>query len=184
VRIPIARFTLDHVHEQPHIELPSQPPPARGPFSFAIMVAAAAVVIVLGGFYLWPGRQSPSRGTARDIQLPFGPEERSYAPEIKMESLALSRAENFLNQEVTILAGELVNSGQRTVRELQLTVEFYDDMNQIALRESRLALTSAGLPLAPGERRAFEVSFEHIPTSWNMRQPAVRVTGLLFASPR
>jgi hypothetical protein len=68
------------------------------------------------------------------------------------------------------------------LREVELTVEFSDDMNQIALRESRLAVNSGSPPLGPGERQAFDVSFEHIPTSWNMQQPVVRVTGLLFAT--
>jgi hypothetical protein len=148
------------------------------------MVAAAAVVIVLAGFYLWPGRQSPSRGGAQQVHPPFGPEERAYAAKIAIENLSLSRAENFLHQEVTTRAGDLVNNGERSLREIELTVEFVDDMNQIALRETRLALTSANPPLGPGERRAFDVSFEHIPTSWNRQQPVVRITGLLFAPPR
>jgi hypothetical protein len=142
------------------------------------------VVIVLAGFYLWPGRQSPSRGGAQQVHPPFGPEERAYAAKIAIENLSLSRAENFLHQEVTTLAGDLVNNGERSVREIELTVEFVDDMNQIALRETRLALTSASPPLGSGERRAFDVSFEHIPTSWNRQLPAVRITGLLFAPPR
>jgi hypothetical protein len=170
------------MHEQPQIEIPSEQQPDRGPFSFALLVAAAAVVIVLTGFYLWPGRQSPSRGGAQEVHPPFGPEERAYAPKIVIENPALSRAENFLHQEVTILTGELVNTGERTLREVEVTVEFYDDMNQIALRESRLAINSASPPLGPGGRRSFDVSFEHIPASWNMQQPAVRVTGLLFAA--
>lgn len=169
------------MHEQPQIEIPGEQPPERGPFSFALMVAAAGVVIVLAGFYLWPGRQSPSRAGAQQVHPPFGPEERAYGAKIAIENPALSRAENFLNQEVTTLTGELVNTGERSVREVELTVEFDDDMNQIALRESRLALTSASPPLGPGERRAFDVSFEHIPPSWNMQLPTVRVTGLLFA---
>jgi hypothetical protein len=168
------------MHEQPQIEIPGEPPASRGPFSFALVVAAAAVVIVLAGFYLWPGRQSPSRGGAQQVHLPFGPEERAYAAKIAIENLALSRAENFLNQEVTTLTGELANSGERSLREIELTVEFDDDMNQIALRESRLALTSASAPLGPGERRTFDVSFERIPASWNMQLPIVRVSGLLF----
>lgn len=172
------------MHEQPQIEIPGEDQPDRGPFSFALMVAAAAVVIVLAGFYLWPGRQSPSRSAVQEVHPPFGPAERAYASKIKIENLALSRAANFLNQEVTILTGDLVNTGERTLREVELTVEFYDDMSQIALRESRLALNSAGPPLAPGERRSFDVSFEHIPTSWNMQLPTVRVTGLLFAPPK
>src|SRR6266478_8808989 len=169
------------MHEQPQIEIPGEPQPDRRSFSFALLVAAAAVVIVLAGFYLWPGRQSPSRG-AQEVHPPFGPEEQVYASKILIENLGLSRAENFLHQEVTILAGELVNTGERELREVEVTVEFYDDMNQIALRESRLAVSSGSPPLGPGQRRSFDVSFEHIPTSWNMRQPAVRVSGLLFAS--
>ena len=169
------------MHEQPQIEIPGEQQPDRGPFNFALLVAAAAVVIVLAGFYLWPGRQSPSRSGVQEIHPPFGTAERAYASKIKIENLALSRAANFLNQEVTILTGELVNTGERTVREVELTVEFYDDMNQIALRESHLALNSGNPPLGPGERRSFDVSFEHIPSSWNMQLPAVRITGLLFA---
>jgi len=170
------------MHEQPQIEIPGEQQPDRRSFSFALLVAAAAVVIVLAGFYLWPGRQSPSRGGPQEVHPPFGPEERAYASKILIENLGLSRAENFLHQEVTILAGELGNTGERELREVEVTVEFYDDMNQIALRESRLAVSSGSPPLGPGQRRSFDVSFEHIPTSWNMRQPAVRVSGLLFAS--
>lgn len=172
------------MHEQPQIEIPGDPPPERGPFSFALLVAAAALIIVLAGFYLWPGRQSPSRTGAQEVHPPFGPDERAYASKISIENVALSRAENFLHQEVTILAGELVNTGERTLREVEVTVEFDDEMNQIALRESRLAINSGGPAVAPGERRSFDVSFEHIPTSWNMQQPAVRISGLLFAPPR
>jgi hypothetical protein len=168
------------MHDQPQIEIPGEQQPDRGPFNFALLVAAAAVVIVLAGFYLWPGRQSPSRGGMQEVHPPT-PAERAYASKITIENLALSRAANFLNQEVTILTGELVNTGERTLREVELTVEFDDEMNQIALRESHLAVNSGNPPLGPGERRSFDVSFEHIPTSWNMQQPTVRVTGLLFA---
>jgi hypothetical protein len=169
------------MHEQPQIEIPGERQPDRGPFSFALLLAAAAIVIVLAGFYLWPGRQSPSSGRAQVAHPPFGPEERAYAAKIRIENLVLSRAENFLHQEVTTLAAELVNGGDRTLREVEVTVEFYDDMNQTALRDSRLAINSTAPPVAPGETRAFDVSFEHIPTSWNMQQPSVRITGLLFA---
>ena len=168
------------MHEQPQIEIPGEHQPDRGPFSFALLVAGAAVIIVLAGFYLWPGRQSPSRGGAHEVHPPFGLEERAYAPKILIENVALSRAENFLHQEVTILTAELLNNGERTLLEVEVTVEFYDDMKQIALREPRLAINSSNPPLGPGTRRSFDISFEHIPTSWNMQTPSVRVSGLRF----
>src|SRR5258707_2250128 len=120
------------MHGQPQIEFPGEPQPDRGPFSFALLVAAAGVVIVLAGFYLWPGRQSPSRGGAQQVHPPFGPEERAYAAKIAIEDLALSRAENFLNQEGTTLTGDLGNNGERSLREIELDVESVYHKNQIA----------------------------------------------------
>src|SRR5258705_9689073 len=101
------------MHEQPQIEIPGEPPSARGPFNFALMVAAAAVIIVLAGFFLWPGRQSPSPGGTQQVHPPFCPEERAYATQISIENLALSRAENFFNQEGTTLPGAPIYTRER-----------------------------------------------------------------------
>lgn len=54
----------------------------------------------------------------------------------------------------------------------------FDDLHQVVLRESRSVFSSSPLPVAPGNRREFEVSFEHIPSSWNTQLPHVSVTGL------
>lgn len=169
------------MHEEPQIQIPGPSGPERGQFSFALFVSAAAALILLAGFYLWPGRQSPSRGNP-EFRLPFGPAERAYAAKIQFEDLALSRAENFLKQEVYTLGGEAVNAGDRAIMEMEITAEFFDTLNQIALRESRLAVSATSSSLDPGQRRAFEVSFEHIPTSWNGQLPSVRVTGLRLAA--
>jgi hypothetical protein len=168
------------MQQQPQMEMTKAQPPDRGQFSFALTLAAVAVVIVLAGLYFLPGRQSPSRGTAPEAHFPFGPAEQSYAPKIHIENVALSRAENFLHQEVTTLSGDLVNTGSRPLRAVALTIEFSDELNQVVLREAHSAFVPGAPPLTPGERRSFEVSFEHLPTSWNMQQPSVRVTGLQF----
>jgi len=62
-----------------------------------------------------------------------------------------------------------------------LTVEFFDDLNQIAQRERRSLFGAPGPPIPPGDHREFEVSFEHISSSWNMRQPVIKVTKVQFA---
>ncbi|SRR6266852_3246347 len=165
---------------QQQLEMPSTQPPERSRFSFALTLAAAAVVIVVAGLYFLPGRQSPSRGTAPEAH--FGVAEQAYAPKLKLENVELSRAENFLHQEVTTLAGEIVNSGDRALRAVELTIEFSDDLHQVVLRETRSVLAPGTPPFASAERRPFEVSFEHIPSPWNMQQPVIRVTGLQFIS--
>ena len=168
------------MHQDPQIELPDRLQPERGRFSFALILAAGALIVVLGAVYLQPGRQSPPDGAPKNTHFAFGAAEREYAAKIRVEGILLSRAENFLHQEVTTLNGEVVNDGQRSIRGLELSLEFFDQMNQIALRETRSVVVPGATPLTPGERRAFEVSFEHIPSSWNWRAPLLRITGLLF----
>ena len=114
--------------------------------------------------------------------MPFGPEEQAYAPKVGIQNIYLSRAENFIHQEVTYLSTELVNGGARSLAGLELTVEFSDELHQVVLREFRVVLSAREQALSPGEHRSFEVSFDHIPSSWNRERPVVRITGLQFAS--
>jgi hypothetical protein len=168
------------MHQEPHIEIPDGSLPDRGRFNFALILAAAAVLVIMGALYFLPGRQSPPGGAPPGTHFAFGPVEQSYAPRMRIENITLSRAENFLHQEITTFSGELVNGGDRVVRGVEVTIEFSDSLGQIALREARPVLTPASPPMAPSQRRGFEVSFEHIPASWNMQQPTVRISGLEF----
>jgi hypothetical protein len=168
------------MHEEPQIEIPDSSQPDRGRFNFALILAAVAVVVIVSALYFLPGRQSPPGAAPPGAHFAFGTAEQAYASQMLIENVTLSRAENFLHQEITTLNGELVNRGDRMLHGVEVTIQFSDDLNQIALREARPVLTPGSPPLAVGERRAFEISFEHIPASWNMQQPTVRITGLQF----
>lgn len=141
----------------------------------------AATILIALAVVMWPGseRRAPRM---REAHLPFGLAEQAYAPNIQIENLVPSRAENFLNQEVTIFNGQVTNAGNTPVSNVELTLEFADEMNQVILRESRVLLPAQAAPLAPGERRNFDISFDHIPPSWNIRQPAVHISGILLPS--
>jgi hypothetical protein len=90
----------------------------------------------------------------------------------------MSRAANFLNQEVTYLSGTVANQGDRGVREIEVTIEFRDTLNQVVLRDARRLLGKVGGRLAPGERRDFRIAFDHVPADWNVQMPSVRIGGL------
>jgi hypothetical protein len=143
------------------------------------MAAVAGVAILLSLWFLFEPLQS-QKGTSVQgtVILKLSPAEQEYAKKIEIGKIALSRAENFLHQEVTILNGEVYNGGTEPVLGLSLTTEFSDDMNQVVLRETRRVLGTPARALAPGERRAFEISFDHVPNAWNMQAPAVRVSSL------
>lgn len=149
------------------------------------------VTLIIGGVValsillsLWFLFHVPLGGPATyqtTVNLKMTAAEQAYLKNIRIEKIALSRAENFIRQEVTILSGEVVNDGSENIQLLSLTVEFADSMNQIALRETRGVLGAPRPALAPGERRPFEISFDHVPSSWNMQRPYVRASYLQFS---
>jgi hypothetical protein len=146
------------------------------------MGVVVAVAILLSLWFLFEPLHSRKPSSVQEtVALQMNPSEQEYAKKIEIGKITMSRAENFLHQEVTTLAGELYNDGSEPVLSVTLTTEFSDDLNQIVLREIRKILGSPGPALAPGERRSFEISFGHIPTAWNRQAPTVRVSHLQLA---
>jgi hypothetical protein len=182
------------MNEELHIGPPEEPARGRGSFPVALLAGAAVALVVVGALLLPSGivlnpwfHGDKSQGEHRHadpsgVQLFWGPAEQAYAPAIHIEDLNMSRAENFLNQEVTTLAGAVNNTGGQALQGLELTVIFSDSLNQVVLREARSVFDAGAPPLAPGARRDFEISFEHVPATWNVQAPVIVVTALRFAS--
>lgn len=149
------------------------------PIAIAMVVVAAAAILATLWFLFEPVLGRRGTGVQETLNISnMSPAEQEYAEKIEIGNIALSRAENFLHQEVTTLSGEVYNGGTEAVHTLDLTAEFYDDMSQVVLRETRRVLATPHAVLSPGGRRAFEISFEHLPDTWNMQTPVVRVSYL------
>ncbi len=155
-----------------------QSKPKLSPLTIAIGIVAAAAILLSLWFLFEPLQNRPTIALQQSVNLKMNPAEQQYAKNIDIGNIAMTRAENFLHQEVTTMTGEVHNAGNQQVVALSLTAEFFDDMNQVVLRETRPVLLNPRVPLAPGDRRAFEISFDHVPTSWNMQAPTVRVARL------
>ena len=100
----------------------------------------------------------------------------AYAERIEIADLALSRWQNFLGQEVIYLDATLTNHGDRTLRALELTIEFRDVLNQVVLRETLrpvggVPTAQSTPPLPPGQTRDFRASFDSLPKDWNRPPP-------------
>lgn len=142
----------------------------------AVLGGAGVVLLVLGGLYLLTRASSPA-GPVVEQPLPFGDAESGYAQQIRFSNPQMSRAANMLNQEVTFIIGTLENSGGRTIRQIEVTVEFHDLINQLVLREAH-RLLPGGVRVGPGKRQDFQINFDHVPNDWDRRYPSLRVTGL------
>jgi hypothetical protein len=146
-----------------------------------LVVGAVSIVFLLMAFFLWRASSRRVQPGVAGSQQAVGPDERAYTSKVGVDHIEISRAENFLHQEVTTISGEISNGGNRSLASVELTIEFYDDLNQIAQRETRSLFGPPGPPIPPGDHREFEVSFEHISSAWNMRQPVIKVTTTQFA---
>jgi hypothetical protein len=162
------------------------PPEPQAPRSFLRNpVALAAVAVILAALAYFLFIKTPPPGMApSEPHLPFGPAEEAYAAKLQLGKFSMSRAENFLHQEVTIISGDVTNTGDRTIQAAEVTLTFRDEMGQIVLRETRPLFPPPAPPLLPGKPQHFDISFDHVPESWNVQVPAVRVTGLQFAKTR
>jgi len=144
-----------------------------------ITFVIAAVVVTAMSLSAWflfhepPQNRNSLNGAT--IKVNISQAEKDYLSKLFVKDIKLSRAENFLHQEVTILTGTIMNSGSQTVTELDLAVQFSDQMDQVALKETRGILGTPPVPIGPGQERTFEIAFEHVPSSWNMQQPTIRV---------
>ena len=148
---------------------------SRLPVAF---VAGLVIVTILIGAAVLLSRYSTPSGPQALKPLPMGPSEQAYAPQIHFLEPKMSRAANFLNQEVTFVFGTLENSGNRRIKQIEITLEFHDPFNQVVLRDKQRLFTTYDAPLAPGQQRDFQVGYEHVSAQWNNVYPTIRITGL------
>jgi len=151
----------------------------KSAFPIAFLAGSAVVLFLVAGAYFWTQR-SASDAAGGPRALPWGSAEQAYAEKIHFLDLKMSRAANLLNQEITYLDGILANDGDRTIQEIEVTVEFRDMVNQVVLRETQRPLGLRPKPLLPLQRREFQLSFEHVPDDWNRQYPGIRTTGLVL----
>jgi hypothetical protein len=150
---------------------------SRFPVAF---IAGVIVVAMLGLGAAFLIRRAQPSGIAAAAKLPFGPPEQAYAPRIQFQAIQMAHSTNFLNQEFTFVAGTIVNSGDKAVAALRVTIEFHDQFNQTVLRDSEVVIPPTAQPIPAGQVRDFQVILERIPSDWNRQYPSIRVTGLVL----
>lgn len=155
------------------------PKEERSQLPVAFMIGIVIVALLVGAAVLFSRYSTPAQ-SEDDKPLPVGPSETAYAPQIHFLEPKMSRAANFLNQEVTYVFCTVENSGNRKVHQIEITVEFHDPFNQVILRDKQRLFLSTAPPFLPGQQRDVQIPYEHIPPQWNMVFPTITVTGLAF----
>jgi hypothetical protein len=151
----------------------------RSRLPMALAAGAGVVLLFLAGLILLTRTMKP-HGPLAEEKLPFSAAEQAYSERIHFLNVQMARATNFLNQEFTYVAGTISNDGTRTVRALEVTLEFHDPMNQVVLRETQRLIGRSAQPLDGGQRRDFQITLDHVPATWDQQYPSIRVSGLIL----
>jgi len=167
------------------METPFQNDPTKTPQSVRsgvkpLLVSVVVVLAGLGAYFLLFRSPNPQQQDAG--HLSFGPQEQAYVSNIRLSNFRMQEATNFLNQDIKILQGDVLNAGDVVVVAIDATVEFRDFNDKIALQETRPLLASSPDGLKSGQTAHFELSFDHVPNSWNYVMPKAVVSGLKFSS--
>jgi hypothetical protein len=163
------------------METPFQTDPVQqsqaGP-SASRRILLPLIVLVAGVISYFLLFRSSGRDSRNSVQVAFGPQEQAYASNIHLGNFKMQEATNFLNQDVKILQGDILNVGDRPVLAISAAIEFRDWNDKVALLETRPLLPSSPAGLKPAQTAHFELSFDRVPRSWNYQMPTVTVNGL------
>jgi hypothetical protein len=155
------------------------PTEERSRLPVAFLVGIVVVALLVGGAVLLSRYSTPAGSEA---ERPFlkGPDEQAYASRIHFLEPKMSRAANFLNQEVTYVFCTVENDGDRKIQQIEITIEFHDPFSQVILRDKQRLFLPTAPPFLPGQQRDVQIPYEHIPPQWNNVYPSIAVSGLAF----
>ena len=121
-----------------------------------------------------------ARLTQPAIRPPLSADAQAYLAQIALTDARMSAAETPLGTTETYLDAHVVNRGSRTVRELDVRLDFQDMMNQVVLKQVNSPVTESTAPLKPGELRSLHITFDHMPAEWNQGPPVFTPVYLEF----
>jgi hypothetical protein len=171
---PAVKRPLDAAPESGPPGGPRQAKPGVNvPVLVALAVAAAAVVAAL----------VLTRGGPAQVPAPvLTPEARAYvhAGYLQLSEVDMSAKQSFAQQTLVEVTGKITNTGNRTLKQIDLTCVFRDPSGRVVLRD-RVAIVKESLGgLKPGETKGFRLPFDTIPESWNQTLPELVIAQISF----
>jgi hypothetical protein len=113
-----------------------------------------------------------------------------YASKLEISDLRMETAQNFAGGSVTYIEGSLANNGDKKVIGASVRVVFknslgevvQDDLLPVMALQPDTPIVDYGpmnrAPLAPGQKRDFRVTEEHITADWDGQIPQIKVVAV------
>jgi hypothetical protein len=106
-----------------------------------------------------------------------------YKPRIHFENVKGTLGISFKGVRTAMVAGAIVNNGDRTLEALELHVTLYDAWGKVSKERTALVFRPGGYnykPLPPLGKQGFSISIENVEYYWDPKQIALDITGLKY----
>lgn len=144
----------------------------RIPIPLVIFGALVLVGIAIGWYLSRPA--PPPRGPV------LTQEARAYVKYLKLSDIEMKAHKSYLNQRVVEITGKITNTGNRTLRLVEINCVFYDPYGQVVLRQRVPIVGRRTGGLKPGETKPFRLPFDELPESWNHGFPQLVIAQIIF----
>jgi hypothetical protein len=106
-------------------------------------------------------------------------EAADYRVNFKFSDVGLQASESYINSSLVEIQGNLTNTGNRSVKLVQVYCVFRNVYNQEIHRELATLVGKAG-PLHAGETKPFRLAFDKPPQGWNQAMPSFVIAQIHF----
>jgi hypothetical protein len=144
--------------------------------SYVPIVIGAVTLVLLIGAYLYLSRSHEDTETDRQASV----EAKAYVKNLALSDVRMQAAENFMQQQVVDVTGNISNNGNRPLEAVYVYCLFYGTDSKLTHRERVPIVRAKGKPLNPGETRAFRLPFDSLPPNWNQAMPNLVVAQIEF----
>ena len=160
--------------QAPPKQAPAKQVPAAVPVP--VLVAGAMIIVVATVGFFW-NRVIQRRPPSVPV---LTREAAAYLPNLDLSEVDMKAAENYLKQTATTITGKITNKGERALRLVEINCVFHSYTGQVILREPKAIVGRRTGPVAPGQTRAFELTFDNIPQGWNQQLPDLVISQIQF----
>jgi hypothetical protein len=141
-----------------------------------IIIGAVTLLLLIAAMvYLSHSQKQPPPETGASAEA------KAYVRNLDLSDVRMQAAENFMQQRIVEVVGNISNKGNRALNEVDVYCLFYSPSGQLVHRERVPIVRGKGKPLYPGETRQFRLPFDSLPENWNQAMPNLVVAGIEFS---
>lgn len=144
--------------------------------SLVSLALLAVLLAIAAGAVWWLERSGPSGPSEPTLTG----EAKEYTSNLALANVEMKATDNALGQTLVEIEGDISNRGDRTLRRVVLTCQFFDINGIEIMREPVPIVRERDGTFAPGDTRRFRLPFDAIPDGWNQAMPRLMIAEILF----